>query len=99
MAKSKDFQVKDVGALKIRHQFTFATTLKHLQPPDWESMTEMPQEVVWYLMCKSAQEAGWFEPDMSAEEVDNLDYETAEKLGQDISARYLELKKIDPNSS
>lgn len=98
MAKSKDFQVKDVGALKIRHQYDFSVALKRLQPPDWESMTKMPPEVVWYVMCNAARQAGWIEPEMSEEELDDLAYEAAETLGQAISDRYIELKQIDPNS-
>lgn len=109
--KYREFKLKDVisqGEYRI-----FRTRVQELKPPVWDTIQELPIELLFDVLVSSAIQAGWVEDvtelneyeeeetwKWNQEYVDNLPASSSTPLatwGDEVFTRWIEIKTLDPN--
>jgi len=83
--------------LRQRHLKNFAIQLKRRQPPEWDSIEDLPIAVYYDLYAQAAREAGWFEDEVSEEDIDNLKWPELFELVNQLVEAQNEAEKIEKN--
>ena len=108
--KYREFKLKgDIAQLQY---VTFRNGLEEMKPPAWENVQELPIELFYNVLVKSAIQSGWVEDVVEKNEYEeettwewNLDYvdkmpaglQPISDWGDLVFTRWVEIKTLDPN--
>jgi len=84
--------------IRQRHYKAFLVGLKQFKPDEWEDIYDLPVNLYYDVLCRSAVKAGWFEDSSITEEyVDDMIPKDLEPMAVAVAEVYSKVLMPDPN--
>lgn len=87
----------DIVALKNKHLSRWVRELRERKPDDVDNIGQLPDVMFYEISIDAALAAGWFGPDVTQEQVDELTYAEAQALSGVIWEAHGKARGVDPN--